>query len=54
MPEDLFTTEKIQKNHLINKLSEYLQKIKFTESEAFFKDLDEKHKQFKTRINNKI
>jgi hypothetical protein len=54
MPEDLFTTEKIQKNHLINKLSEYLQKIQFTESEAFFKDLDEKHNQFKTRINNKI
>jgi hypothetical protein len=39
IPEELFTKDRYFKNDLIEKLSAYLQKIKFTEADSFFEEL---------------
>jgi hypothetical protein len=54
MPEKWFTVEITPKDDLVNELSAYLHKIKFTETEFFFKDLEEKYEKFKTKIHDKI
>ncbi len=43
MPEDWFTNEIYPRNNLISELSAYLQKIKFTWTDFFIIDLEEKY-----------
>ena len=43
IPEDWFTNEIYPRNNLISELSAYLQKIKFTWTDFFIIDLEEKY-----------